>query len=280
MGFERISLGRTGLMVTRLGIGSSYGTDAAMVEEAAAHGINYFYWGALRTKRMAEGIKNVASKKRDDMVIVSQTNARTRSGISKVVQRSLKRLGVDYLDVLLLGGHNKKPADRLIEQAAKLKEQGLIRFLAISGHNRKLFPELEKDKHFDIFHIRYNAAHRGAEKEVFEHIPEEGSSGIVSFTNTRWGGLINPRNMPPGEETPSAADCYRFVLSHPKVHVAVCAPNSMKQLKEDLRTLELGPLSEEETERMCRIGDYVYKNTKLYMDQIRGMMTIKWRQPK
>ena len=277
MGFERISLGRTGLMVTRLGIGSSYGTNADMVEEAAAHGINYFYWGALRTKRMAEGIKNVASKNRDDAVIVAHTDTRSRAGISKVVQKSLKRLGVDYLDVLLLGWHNKRPADRLIEQAAELKEQGLIRFLAISGHNRRLFPELEKDGHFDIFHIRYNAAHRGAEKEVFEHLPEEGGPGIVSFTNTNWGGLLYPRNMPPGEDTPSAVDCYRFVLSHPKVHVAVCAPNSMKQLKEDLQALERGPMSEEELERMRRTGDYVYKKANVYMDQIRAMMTIKWR---
>ena len=277
MGFERISLGRTGLMVTRLGIGSSYGINAAMVEEAAAHGINYFYWGALRTKRMAEGIKNVASKNRDDAVIITHTDTRSRAGISKVVQKSLKRLGVDYLDVLLLGWHNKRPADRLIEQAAELREQGLIRFLAISGHNRRLFPKLKKDEHIDIFHIRYNAAHRGAEKEVFEHLPEEGGPGIVSFTNTSWGGLLYPRNMPPGEDTPSAADCYRFVLSHPKVHVAVCAPNSMKQLKEDLQALERGPMSEEELERMRRTGDYVYKKANVYMDQIRAMMTIKWR---
>ena len=277
MGFERISLGRTGLMVTRLGIGSSYGTNADMVEEAAAHGINYFYWGALRTKRMAEGIKNAASKNRDNAVIVAHTDTRSRAGISKVVQKSLKRLGVDYLDVLLLGWHNKRPADRLIEQAAELKEQGLIRFLAISGHNRRLFPDLKNDKHIDIFHIRYNAAHRGAEKEVFEHLPEEGGPGIVSFTNTSWGGLLYPRNMPPGEDTPSAADCYRFVLSHPKVHVAVCAPNSMKQLKEDLQALERGPMSEEELERMRRTGDYVYKKANVYMDQIRAMMTIKWK---
>lgn len=277
MGFERISLGRTGLMVTRLGIGSSYGTNADMVEEAAAHGINYFYWGALRTKRMAEGIKNVASKNRDDAVIVAHTDTRSRAGISKVVQKSLKRLGVDYLDVLLLGWHNKRPADRLIEQAAELREQGLIRFLAISGHNRRLFPKLKNDRHIDIFHIRYNAAHRGAEKEVFEYLPEKGGPGIVSFTNTSWGGLLYPRNMPPGEDTPSAADCYRFVLSHPKVHVAVCAPNSMKQLKEDLQVLERGPMSEEELERMRRTGDYVYKKANVYMDQIRAMMTIKWR---
>jgi hypothetical protein len=74
--FERIILGRTGFSVTRLDIASSYGTDEAMVEEAVARGVNYLYWGALRTRRMAEGIKKVARKNRDDLIIVVHTIAR------------------------------------------------------------------------------------------------------------------------------------------------------------------------------------------------------------
>ena len=82
-------------------------------------------------------------------------------------------------------------------------------------------------------------------------------------------------NMPPGEPAPSAADCYRFVLAHPKVHVAVCGPNSMEQLKEDLEALELGPMSPEELDRMRRIGDHVYKNVNPWRAQLSGIMTIR-----
>ena len=63
MGFERITLGRTGLSVTRLGLAASYGTDEAMVEEAVERGVNYLWWGALRTKKMARGIRAVAGSK-------------------------------------------------------------------------------------------------------------------------------------------------------------------------------------------------------------------------
>jgi aryl-alcohol dehydrogenase-like predicted oxidoreductase len=83
--------------------------------------------------------------------------------------------------------------------------------------------------------------------------------------------------MPPGESPPSAADCYRFVLAHPKVHVAVCGPNSLEQLKEDLGALELGPMSEEELDRMRRIGDHVYKNVNPMKAQLSGIMTIRLR---
>ena len=66
MGFERITLGRTGLSVTRLGLAASYGTDEAMVEEAVARGVNYLWWGAIRTRRMARGIRAVASAVKQD----------------------------------------------------------------------------------------------------------------------------------------------------------------------------------------------------------------------
>jgi len=275
MGFQRVRLGRTGLSVTRLGIASSYGTNEAMVEEAVDRGVNYLYWGALRTQKMGRGIRGVVRRNRDDLVIVAHTTARSPSVLSKAVEKSLGQLGVDSLDVLLLGWHNSRPDPRLMDHALKLKDDGRVRFLALSGHNRRLFPELEKDKQIDIFHIRYNASHRGAEKEILEHLPEQNGPGVVSFTNTRWGSLLKPANMPPGESPPSAADCYRFVLGHPKVHVAVCGPNSMEQWKEDLKALDRGPMSEEELDRMRRIGDHVYRNVHPLKAQLSGIMTIR-----
>ncbi len=55
MGFKRVILGRTEFSVSPLGIASSYGTDAAMVEEAVDHGVNYLYWGARHTQPWPRG---------------------------------------------------------------------------------------------------------------------------------------------------------------------------------------------------------------------------------
>ena len=176
-----------------------------------------------------------------------------------------------------MGLHNKRPSQRLLDTAFELKEKCLVHWLGVSAHNRLIFREYEKEKLFDIFHVRYNAAHRGAEKEVFPFLPESDRPGIVSFTNTRWGGLLNPKNMPKGERPPRAADCYRFVLSHPDVDVAICGPNSMKQLTENLDALEEGPMSEEEHARMRRIGDHVHGNIHPLKDDFRAIKTIRWR---
>ena len=130
-----------------------------------------------------------------------------------------------------------------------MKERGLFRFLAISGHNRPLFPKLAEKGIYDIFHIRYNAAHRGAEDEIFPHLPVEDRPGIVTYTATRWGKLLKPKKMPPGESPPAASDCYRFVITNPNVDVCMCGPGNDNEMKEALRTLDLGPMNPEALQR-------------------------------
>ena len=82
--------------------------------------------------------------------------------------------------------------------------------------------------------------------------------------------------MPENETPPTASDCYRFVLSHSDVDVAICAPNSMKQLKEDLKALHGGPMTEDELARMRRIGDYVHERVPAIKDDLGAIRTIRW----
>ncbi len=152
-----------------------------------------------------------------------------------------------------LGAGYGAPADAFEEAF----EKGLFRFLGLSGHNRSLFPALTRKGIFDLFHLRYNAAHRGAEKEAFPDMKGDERPGIVSYTATRWGQLLNPKKMPSGEVPLSASDCYRFVLSNPAVDLCLCGPRDLKQMREALQTLDLGPLNPEEMERVKKIGDYV-----------------------
>jgi predicted aldo/keto reductase-like oxidoreductase len=140
-----------------------------------------------------------------------------------------------------------------------LKEEGLIRFIGISSHNRRLFPVLAEQGEIDVFHLRYNAVNRGAEEDVFPHLPVQDRPGIVSFTATRWGRLLNQKKMPPGEKAPTARDCYRFVLSNPHIDICMMGARTGEQMRENLKVLDDGPLSEAEMVHMRKIGDYLYK---------------------
>jgi aryl-alcohol dehydrogenase-like predicted oxidoreductase len=259
---ERRVLGRTGLEVGRLGVGSSYGAPASAYEQAFERGVNYFYYGSLRRGGFRDAVRALAPRYRDRMVIVVQSYARFGFHVKLSVHRALRSLGIERADALLLGLHNDFPAQRLVDAARELREEGKIGHLALSGHRRTLFPELVKDPRYGILHVRYNAVHRGAEVEAFPAFTARETAarpGLVSFTATRWGSLCDPKKTPPGERTPTAADCYRFVLSNPAPDVVLCGPSNAHEMTEALAALDQGPLDEEEQAFMRRVGDYIYR---------------------
>ena len=140
---EKRLLGSTGLEVGPLGLASSYGAPASAFEKAFEMGCNYFYWGSMRKSGMRDAIRNICGKgKRDDIILVIQSYSRSALLMESFAQKALKTLGQDNADVLVLGWYNKLPSKRILEKAAAMKEKGLVRFLALSGHNRRLFPEL------------------------------------------------------------------------------------------------------------------------------------------
>ena len=145
-----------------------------------------------------------------------------------------------------------------MDLALELKERGWVKHIAMSGHNRPLFPRLHNEEWLDILQVRYNAANSGAEQDVFPFVNGENRPGIISFTATRWGQLLKPGKMPPGESPLTAKECYRFVLSNPAVDVCMMGARNLDMMRENLETLDCGPLSEEEMERIRRIGDHVY----------------------
>ena len=99
---DRTILGRTGLEVSRLGIGSGYGVPAAAVERAFhEHGINYLYWSLSRRGGMTEAIGLLAPNHRDEMIIVMQTYDHSGFFIERAHERGLRKLGIDHADVLI-----------------------------------------------------------------------------------------------------------------------------------------------------------------------------------
>lgn len=262
--FTPTVLGRTGLKVGRLGVAASYGAPAPAFEMAFERGCNYFYFGSGRHRAgMRQAIRNICGKgQRDRLVIALQTYARWGTFSEFALKRQMKSMGLSYADILILGWHNRSPSRRLMDRARTLQTQGLFKYIGMSGHNRPLFAQLATRELFDLFHVRYNAAHRGAEADVFAKLSTDHRMGIVSYTATRWGHLLNPQKMPPGETPPAATDCYRFALSNPNVDVCLCGPKDRHQMETALQTLELGPLSAPELERMQRIGDHIHQKGK------------------
>lgn len=126
--------------------------------------------------------------------------------------------------------------------------------VAISSHDRKMARALVDELELDVLMCRYNAAHRGAETDIFESLPER-RAGIVSYTATRWGRLLKPA----GDLGPmTAGECYRFVLANPAVDVALCSPRSWDELREDVAAVAAGPLDADCLAEVRAFGDRVH----------------------
>lgn len=261
MHFTSRSLGRTGITVSPLGLATGNGAlPASEVERAYERGIRYFYWGTSRAAAFGAGLHAVAKRHRDEITTVVQTYTRAGLLMGGSLERALRTLGITYTDVLLLGWWNQPPPARILDAALALKARGLAKHLAISCHDRHMFAHYAKNPAYGAMMVRYNAVHPGAETEVFPVLGDP-RPGVISYTATRWGHLLDPAALPTDEPRPRASDCYRFALTNPGVDIVMCAPSDATTLDEALTTVDRGPMTDEELAWMKRVGSYVKKAT-------------------
>ena len=89
---EKVLFGRTGIKVSRLGIGASYGVSRDACREAFDAGVNYFFWGSSRTQGMALAIRELAPRHRDELCVVLQSYARSPRLLSRSIRKGLQTL--------------------------------------------------------------------------------------------------------------------------------------------------------------------------------------------
>jgi aryl-alcohol dehydrogenase-like predicted oxidoreductase len=133
--------------------------------------------------------------------------------------------------------------------------------IGLTSHQRDLAANIASSGNIDLLMIRYNAAHRGAERQIFP-VTMPRALPVVAYTALRWQALLGSTpDDPPGFQLPTAAECYQFVLAHPGVNVVLMAPDSETELAEDLALLELRVgLSPERYQQMQAHGDRVRRH--------------------
>jgi aryl-alcohol dehydrogenase-like predicted oxidoreductase len=241
--------------VHRLGLALNFGLDGPGLSRALERGVNYFFWTSLRTGKTTPVLREALKRDRARYVVAgTPTVGFLASGVRRGAEAILKKLGTDYLDVLQLGwlGVASAWTEGTIEALVKLREEGKVRAIGVSIHDRPRAGKLAEDSPLDVLMIRYNAAHPGAEADIFPHLAKRQPT-VVAYTATAWRKLLK---APSGWSGPvmTAGDCYRFCLSSPHVDLALCGPANTAQLDENLDALEKGPLTDEESRWMRDFG--------------------------
>jgi len=261
-------LGRTGIPVRRLGMAASYRPGERAIERALDEGVNYFFCYGF-DGQMIRALRRLPAAQRDQIAI--STGAYNwgvwRQDLVKTLERRLRQLRTDHIDVFEFLGvvRPKDLTPRVRDQLALLRCDPRVRAVAISCHNRKFAGQLAAEGVLDCLMIRYNAAHRGAETDIFPHLAAH-DPGVVSYTATRWTCLLRrTRGWPKDRPIPTAGQCYRFVLTNPHVDVCLTAPRNEKQLVENLAAVREGPLPDDEMAFMCSFGDAVHAHAGWFM---------------
>lgn len=263
-----------GRPVCRLGLASYVGNTLAAedVLGAIGRGVNFLNWPGLADGPSgADAFTEAVGALGDDrlsVVVCAQFGARDAAGAVEELRSALKVLGTDYIDVLTLY-YVERPGEweeiaapgGALGYLRDAKRDGVVRRVGVTSHQRPLAARMAASGLLDLVMVRYNAAHRGAERDVF---PVTGPLGlpVIAYTALRWGALLRPTpDDPPGFATPRAPDWYRFVLQHPAVSVALAAPRTRAELEDDLRVLEAaGPLGDEEYAALAAHGERVRRN--------------------
>lgn len=253
--FSHRVMPRLGREVFRLGLAANYGIGPAEFDLAVERGVNYIFWSWARTGRLVASMQAALRRNREGMVVAAGPTLGYFGGsVRRGCERVLKRLNTDYIDYFQLYwlGVGSALTGGVLDELLKLRDEGKVRAIGVSIHDRVRAGRLVVESPFDMFMVRYNAAHPGAERDIFPAF-ETRRPDLVAYTATAWRKLLK---RPSGYQgpVPTAGDCYRFCLSSPHVDVVLTGPADRAQLEENLAAIERGPLSAEEDRAIRAFG--------------------------
>jgi aryl-alcohol dehydrogenase-like predicted oxidoreductase len=229
---EHTRLGRTGLQVSRLCLGTmTFGlqcdepASVTILDRAAEGGIDFIdtsdaypLGGDLATRGVTEEILGRwLQGKRDRFIVATKCFAPTgpapfdagnsRKHILSAVDASLRRLQTDYIDLYQLHGYDPAtPIDETLSALDDLVRQGKVRYVGCSNFlTYQLVRAVGRSEtlrlaRFDSVQPRYNLLFRQIEREMLPFCGEEGV-GVIPY-NPIAGGLLSgkhSRTAPPPE---------------------------------------------------------------------------------
>jgi predicted aldo/keto reductase-like oxidoreductase len=257
-------LGKTGLKVTSVGFGCMITSDPTVIEKGADLGITYFDSARGYQNGNNERMVGAALKaKRNNLVLSTKTQARTKDEALKHIDTSLTELGTDHVDIWYLHGKSKPEelSDELLEAQQIAKKAGKTRFVGVSTHagQPELFPAvIQKMPHFDVILTAYNFSLDPGMDALLDSAVKEGL-GIVAM-KVMAGGF---RRSKPGDKLYDTLKregamlaALKWVLKNKNVSTTVPSITDMEQLDENMKAMTV-PFSDADQKILFAQLEYI-----------------------
>jgi predicted aldo/keto reductase-like oxidoreductase len=227
----------------------------ALIHRAIDLGVNYFDTAPYYCDKLSEVIlgKALAGGKRDKVWVSTKNPIENDSGddYEKRLENSLKNLQTDHVDFYHFWGVSLnafltkvKAKDGPFDRAKKLKEQGLIKHISFSFHDREA-GAAEGERLIEILKngegvlesvlCQYNLLDRNKEPGIA--LAHRMGLGTVVMGPVGGGRLGAPsqviQNLLPGKVKSSAEAALRFVLANQHINIALSGVSTIEQLEEN-----------------------------------------------
>jgi len=243
-----------------------YEKAVAIVHEAYKEGITYFDTAPGYCDDMSEIIYGEAFKtmKRNAFLVSSKCglwNATTADGARKMIDQSLKRMNIEYIDFYNVWSiktideyHEYMKKGGVYEGILQAKEEGLVRHICCTTHLKgDDILTVIKDDYFEAVTLGYNAINFSYRQKGLDAIYDKGM-GIVTM-NPLSGGLI-PQHpdffsfLCQGNDS-IVVSALKFILAPRKATVALVGFSTPEEVREAvLATKDLKDVEDDYLESM------------------------------
>jgi len=265
---KKIVFGNTGLQVSRIGLGgypfsgvnhardwdpysaAGRSTVIATIHRALDLGINYIDtapgYGDGHSERL---IGEVMRTRREECVLATKVGWKglDKAAVMESVRASLERLGTPYVDVAQYHGGMYTEEDYAhivhggpLEALRELRQSGEVRFIGLTAEEPwTARPFLATDE-FQVVQLAYNLIYQSAALHVLDEAKQRGI-GVVTM-RTMTSGILQHILASLAPEWTQARDpyevCLDFVLSDPRVHVALVGMRWPEEVEHNVRLME------------------------------------------
>jgi aryl-alcohol dehydrogenase-like predicted oxidoreductase len=287
---RRKRLGRTDLQVSALSLGTAeIGLDYGIAEdgearrpsEAEAHELLHFALDrginlidTARAYGEAEAIIGRAlRKRRSEYVLTSKVmpQAAVSSLVRTQLEHSLAALQTEYLDIMMIHSRAEQvePDRETFAHLAQAREEGLVHFIGTSVYGPDAAMRAIECGWFDCIEVGYSVLDRRIEVQVLE-AAETRDVGIIA-RSVLLRGALSERSAYLSNKLAPLKHCiselaavagslkqlpelaYRYVCHQPIPHSALIGTASKAELTDCIRSLELGPLADEQVDAIHRV---------------------------
>ncbi len=281
-------LGKTGLTIPLLSMGTGEVTSTDLIRMGYDAGIKLFfsatYYGRGNNERLVgEALRALP---RDSFVVGTAAvpeglNPRggtfpkelTAQGYMKTAEDSLKRFGLEYVDILLLPFTGKKETvlfEPAMEAMAQLKKQGKIRFAGIATHGfcDEALKAAAESKFYDVAMTSHNfkAANKEAMTEALA-VAGKAGLGVLAMKTTAGGGRARE-----GAKPVNTTAALKWALQDENVASVVSGMTTVEELKKNLEMIKDLRLSEQELTDLGLGAGAVKSEAGLYCQQCQACL--------